>query len=62
MVIYVVMHYGAWLYVYFYITGVAIHHSPSTTLVLYHMRLYTWLYIMVCSNGTSKTAKITLLR
>ena len=27
MVIYVVMHYGAWLYVYFYITGVAIHHS-----------------------------------
>ena len=47
--IYVIMHHGAWLYVYFYIKGVDIHRSPALTLrhVVTRMviQLHVWLYI-----------------
>jgi len=52
MVIYVVMHHGVWLYVYFYIKGVAMHRSPySDTRTSPNMVIHVviphnaWLYI-----------------
>ena len=43
------MHHGAWLYVYFYIKGVAIHRSPysdtRTSLIRVVIPHHAWLYI-----------------